>query len=96
MDVDAALGAGAHRVGVPAVAAVTTTDATAPTGRDLLVTAMANPPRTALPGSADVVTDTTVNQGPAVAAASTTRFYLSLDGAKGPGDSRGSSRPDCE
>src|SRR6185503_20990323 len=47
---------------------------------DLGVTALTNPPATALPGESFTVTATIKNQGAAVAPASTTKFSLSADG----------------
>ena len=53
---------------------------------DLVETALSNPPSIALPGSSFAATDTVLNQGGATAAASTTRYYLSLDAVKDSGD----------
>jgi uncharacterized repeat protein (TIGR03803 family) len=53
---------------------------------DLHQTAVSNPPATATPGSKFKVTDTVHNPSPVIAAKTTTRYYLSLDGTKGPGD----------
>jgi hypothetical protein len=53
---------------------------------DLVVTAVSNPPATALRGSRVTVTDTVKNQGVVLAASATTRYYLSVDGEKGSGD----------
>jgi len=53
---------------------------------DLIVSAVTAAPATALPGGTLTVTETVENQGPAPAAASKTRYYLSLDRAKGSGD----------
>ncbi|MEO8678869.1 MAG: CARDB domain-containing protein [Vicinamibacterales bacterium] len=47
---------------------------------DLMVSAISNPPGSVLPGGRFSATDTTVNQG-ATAAASVTRYYLSIDAA---------------
>ena len=58
----------------------------APAGPDLVVTALSEPPGAAAPGSSFPVTDTVMNQGGLGSAASTTRYYLSLDQAKGTGD----------
>ena len=55
-------------------------------GPDLVTTAVSNPPAAAAPGSACPVTDTVKNEGNARAAASTSRYYLSLDTTKGAGD----------
>ena len=49
-----------------------------PTGPDLIETAVSNPPASATTGSSFSVTDTVKNQGNASAAASITRYYLSL------------------
>ena len=59
-----------------------------PQGPDLVTTAVSNPPAAAAPGSAFSVTDTVKNEGNARAAASTSRYYLSLDATKGTGDIR--------
>ena len=56
------------------------------TNPDLIETAVSDPPAAAAPGGAFPVTDTVKNQGPVSAGASTTRYYLSLDGLKGSGD----------
>ena len=53
---------------------------------DLIETAVSNPPANAKPGDFFSVTDTTKNQGPVNAGASSTRYYLSLDGIKNTGD----------
>jgi len=55
---------------------------------DLMETAITtNPPAPIrAPGTTFSVTDTVQNRGPATAGASTTRYYLSLDAAKGAGD----------
>jgi hypothetical protein len=55
-------------------------------GPDLVTTAVSNPPAAAAPGSAFSVTDTVKNEGNARAAATTSRYYLSVDTTKGPGD----------
>ena len=55
-------------------------------GSDLVVTAVGNPLASAAPGKAFPITDTVKNQGATTAAQSTTRFYLSLDGAKDAAD----------
>ena len=52
-------------------------------GPDLVTTAVSNPPAAAAPGSAFSVTDTVKNEGNARAAASTSRYYLSVDTTKG-------------
>jgi len=54
-------------------------------GPDLTV-ATANAPVTVVAGTSMTITDTTKNLGPDTAAASTTRFYLSLNGAVDAGD----------
>ena len=54
---------------------------------DLVVTAVSNPPAAARPGTSFMVTDTVLNNSPvATGKASTTRYYLSLDGAKSTSD----------
>jgi subtilisin family serine protease/subtilase family serine protease len=53
---------------------------------DLAVTAVSNPPATAAAGTSFAVTDTTTNVGPITVGASTTRFVLSLDGARSADD----------
>lgn len=53
-----------------------------PSGTDLRVTALTDPPATAVPGATFSVTDTTANAGDLAAAASTTRYYLSSDAVK--------------
>jgi hypothetical protein len=53
---------------------------------DLLGDAVSNPPTTKARGTAFSVTDTTRNAGPVASGASTTRYYLSLDGLKNAGD----------
>ena len=50
-----------------------------PNGIDLIVTAMGNPPATAVSGGSFSASDTVKNQGAVAAGASTTRFYLSID-----------------
>jgi CARDB len=49
---------------------------------DLVVATLSDPPATAAPGGSFSVTDTTKNQGDTPAGASTTRYYLSLNGVK--------------
>jgi len=49
---------------------------------DLVVTAVSDPPPTAIPGSNFLVTDTVRNQSDFVAGASWVQYYLSLDGVK--------------
>jgi hypothetical protein len=49
---------------------------------DLVTTAVTSPPGSARRGTGFAVTDTVQNQGTATAAASTTRYYLSLDGLR--------------
>src|SRR5207249_3850968 len=58
------------------LASTTTVQVTLP---DLVETAITNPPATANRGSSFRVTDTAKNQGLVPAAASTTRYYLSVD-----------------
>lgn len=53
---------------------------------DLVVIGVSNPPLTAVAGTKIVVSDTTVNVAAVSAPASTTRYHLSKDGIKGPGD----------
>jgi hypothetical protein len=48
-------------------------------GADLIESGMSNPPAMARPGSSFTTGDATLNRGVAVAAASTVRFYLSVD-----------------
>jgi hypothetical protein len=79
------LSPGSYTVGAPASATVTIADA-APATRDLTITTVSAPPAVASPGSAYVVSDTTLNQGTGLADASATRFYLSLDALRNSGD----------
>lgn len=65
------------------LASTTTVQVTRP---DLIETAVTNPPTAAPPSGTFPVTDTAKNQGAVNAAASTTRFYLSLDTVKDAGD----------
>src|SRR6185503_3329507 len=60
----------------------------AATRPDLVETGITEPPAAARPGTTFSVTDTVKNQGGQSAGASTTRYYLSLDGAPGGGDTR--------
>ena len=53
---------------------------------DLVTTAVSNPPASAVAGQKFSMSDTVHNQGQATSVSSTTRYYLSLDGARGPGD----------
>lgn len=55
-------------------------------GPDLVVTSVSNPPASAALASSFTISDTTLNQGSADAAASTTRYYLSLDTLRNSGD----------
>src|SRR5262249_36854408 len=66
--------------------ALTSIQVAPPTAPDLVETAVSNPPAVAIPGASFTVTDTAKNQGDAAAAASTTRYYLSLDTVKDPLD----------
>jgi subtilase family serine protease len=50
-------------------------------GPDLITSAISNPPAAASVGGTMTVTDTALNQGTASANSSTTRYYLSTDGA---------------
>jgi glucose/arabinose dehydrogenase len=81
-------GAQSHDITAPGVAtAYTATFVPAASGTpDLRETAVTNPPASALLGGKFSVTDTVRNAGSAPAAATTTRYYLSLDAAKGGGD----------
>ena len=65
------------------IASATTVQVTRP---DLIELAVSNPPATAKPGDAFLVSDTAKNQGQVNAAASTTRYYLSVDGIKDSSD----------
>ena len=58
------------------------------TRADLVETVVSNPPASAAPGGNFAVTDTVKNQGGVASAASTTRYYLSLDGQWDAGDTR--------
>lgn len=53
---------------------------------DLITTTVSNPPATVVAGGKFSVTDTVLNQGNVTAAASKTRYYLSLDAAWSAGD----------
>jgi subtilisin family serine protease len=53
---------------------------------DLVTSTVVNPPASAVPGTAFSVTDTVQNTGSVSAAASKTRYYLSLDAVKDAGD----------
>ena len=53
---------------------------------DLVVEGISDPPQTAKIGSKFTIFDNTVNKGVVSASASTTRYYLSKDTAKGAGD----------
>ena len=55
-------------------------------GSDLVEISVYDPPATAQVGTDFSVTDTVQNQGNADSGASTTRYYLSLDTIKSPGD----------
>ena len=55
---------------------------------DLVATAVTSVPATAVPGKAISLTDTVKNQTAFQAGASRTRFYLSADGQRDPGDQR--------
>src|SRR5262249_6572186 len=65
------------------VASATTVTITRP---DLVETAVSNPPDNAKPNATITITDTVQNQGQVDAAASTTRYWLSLDTVKDSGD----------
>ena len=49
---------------------------------DLVPTSVTDPPAMAAPGSVFAITDSVLNNGQTAAAASTTRYYLSLDGLR--------------
>jgi len=53
---------------------------------DLVVTAVSNPPATAVAGTNFTVTDSVLNQGGLASGVSTTRYYLSVDTMKAAGD----------
>jgi subtilase family serine protease len=53
---------------------------------DLIVSAVGNPPATSAAGATFSITDTTKNASAVPAAASTTRYYLSTDGARSADD----------
>ena len=53
---------------------------------DLTVTAVSNPPTGVVRGARMTVTDTVANQGTSQSPGSKVRYYLSLDGSKGAGD----------
>ena len=55
-------------------------------GADLRVSALANPPTSKARGASFTATDTTTNRGTVTAAATSTRYYLSLNTTKGAGD----------
>jgi uncharacterized repeat protein (TIGR01451 family) len=57
-------------------------------GPDLVEAAVSNPPAGAAVGSSFSVTDTARNRGTVAAAASRTRYYLSVDTRKNAGDTR--------
>ena len=59
------------------LASATTVQVTRP---DLIETGLNNPPAAATRGSAFSVSETVVNQGVVTASASTTRYYVSVDG----------------
>jgi len=56
------------------------------TAADLIEASVSNPPAAVAFGGSFPVTDTVTNQGGVGAGASTTRYYLSTDGAKDAGD----------
>lgn len=60
---------------------------------DLVVAGVSDPPQTAEVGTKFVVFDNSVNMGPVSTSASTTRYFLSKDNAKGAGDVLVDSRP---
>jgi choice-of-anchor B domain-containing protein len=53
---------------------------------DLVTTSVSNPPSGAVRGSKFTITDTVTNKGDGPASASTTRYYLSVDGVKNAAD----------
>jgi hypothetical protein len=53
---------------------------------DLTIAAVSNPPATLAPGATFSVLDTAENRGTLSVGPSTTRYYLSLDPVRGPGD----------
>jgi hypothetical protein len=53
---------------------------------ELRETSLANPPVVAVPGAKFTTSDTVSNSGPVLAAASSVRFYLSLDALRNTGD----------
>jgi subtilase family serine protease len=57
-----------------------------PCAANLVVTALSNPPATAIPGTSVTVSDTVQNQSRIPAGSSRTQYYLSLDTVKGVGD----------
>src|SRR5262245_2276196 len=63
-------------------------NASAQTGRDLVVTAVSNPAGPISPGSSITISDTVRNAGTADALSSVTRFYFSLDAVKSSNDIR--------
>jgi hypothetical protein len=79
-----ASGAG-YVVGSPGSATVTIVDDDSALP-DLVVTAVSNPPPVKVIKEKFSVTDTTRNVGGATAGSSRTRYYLSADAARGPGD----------
>jgi subtilase family serine protease len=66
--------------------ASTATVQVTPASADLVVSSLEDPPATTVSGASIRVTDITRNVGAASAAASTTRYYLSLDATRDPGD----------
>jgi subtilase family serine protease len=64
-------------------ASATTVQVTRP---DLVVTEVSNPPTVVARGGHFAATDTVKNLGAVLSPSSTTRYYLSLDGEKGSGD----------
>jgi subtilase family serine protease len=70
-------GTGACVVSVDAAKSVTATFSA--NGRDLVVTAVSDPPAAATPGTSFSVTDTVRNEGSVTTGSSTTRYYLSVD-----------------
>ena len=62
-----------------------TTQLSLPTA-DLAVTAVSDPPATVAPGGSFLLTDTTLNVGPVLVPATTTRYVLSVDAARSTDD----------
>ena len=74
-----------NRAGMPSLEVSDTISLTSGAA-DLRVSALANPPTSKARGASFTATDTTTNGGTVTAAASSTRYYLSLNTTKGAGD----------